>query len=285
MARRGLLFAAAFLLSITLPRAETAPVGVACEDLTKLEACVECIGSKCLACQKDRAATWSSDGSVTECRTTLSGPDAVNASGDPRCARSDGQWCMECNRGYFFNKDFKCVGSTAATAAARTLETCQKTSNNTACAACNPDGTCTRCTGTLILVPLNALYINANWRQSQCLTASQVNAQALAITWVNAFMPTNCIEVDTEFKCSRCKDGMSLVNGTCTDAVGCGGGYQQYCARCTPTKSACTQCNGSRSTSGGVCSLPCRQLYGIGCIKCTATACTQKDPAYSNGRR
>ncbi len=31
----------------------------------------------------------------------------------------------------------------------------------------------------------------------QCLTASQVNAQALAITWVNAFMPTNCIEVDT----------------------------------------------------------------------------------------
>ncbi len=63
---RGLLFAAAFLLSITLPRAETAPVGVACEDLTKLEACVECIGSKCLACQKDRAATWSSDGSVTE---------------------------------------------------------------------------------------------------------------------------------------------------------------------------------------------------------------------------
>lgn len=71
----------------------------------------------------------------------------------------------------------------------------------------------------------------------------------------------------------------------CVPEVGCGGGYKQYCARCTPTKSACTLCNGGRSTSGGVCSLACRQLFGIGCRKCTAVACTDKDPAYSNGRR
>lgn len=285
MKREGLLVAAAVLLVTALSETYAAPVGVACEDLTKVEACIECIGSKCLACHKDRGATWSSDGRVTECRATLAGNDAVNASGDPRCARSDGPWCMECSRGFFFNQDFKCVASTATTAAARTLETCQKTSNNTDCAACNPDGTCTRCKGTLILVPLNALYINANWRDSKCLTVSKVNAEARAITWVNAFMPAGCIEVDTEFKCSRCKDDMSLVDGACVAPVGCGGGYKQYCSRCTPTKSACTQCTGARSTSGGVCSLPCRQLYGIGCRKCTATACTQKDPAYSNGRR
>lgn len=35
----------------------------------------------------------------------------------------------------------QCVASTAGTAAARALETCQKTSNNPDCVACNPGGT------------------------------------------------------------------------------------------------------------------------------------------------
>ena len=66
MKREGLLVAAAVLLVTALSETYAAPVGVACEDLTKVEACIECIGSKCLACHKDRGATWSSDGRVTE---------------------------------------------------------------------------------------------------------------------------------------------------------------------------------------------------------------------------
>lgn len=36
----------------------------------------------------------------------------MKASGDARCARSDGQWCMLCNKGFFFDSNYKvgCMG-------------------------------------------------------------------------------------------------------------------------------------------------------------------------------
>lgn len=64
-------------------------------------------------------------------------------------------------------------------------------------------------------------------------------------------------------------------------------GYKAYCARCNapsaPNK--CVECNGSRGLVGDACTIPCKRVYGIGCRKCNATACTKKDPAYANGRR
>ncbi|PSC67540.1 extracellular matrix FRAS1 [Micractinium conductrix] len=287
-----LLLAAALALAVG---ARAGPLKVACEDLTDVDYCIECTKSgattKCLACHRDRAPVYSSAGAITQCKATTANNQAVAASGDTNCKRADGQWCIECKDDFWFDASFKCVTSAKAPGAAKTLEICQKVSKNAKCAACNPDGTCSACRGSDILAPLNAEFINAGWRESKCYTLAGLNEQAKAITWNNANVPTNCIEVDSDFKCTRCKDGMSLTGGTCkTFATGskCGTlGYKAYCARCNapsaPNK--CVECNGSRGLVGDACTIPCKRVYGIGCRKCNATACTKKDPAYANGRR
>lgn len=102
MKRHRLLLAAAALLAVALPLAQTAPVGVACESLTQVEGCVECTGTKCLACQRDRAATWSSDSRVTEVsgkklsdRPERSAPANCCTPAGCRCARAPARFLAQ----------------------------------------------------------------------------------------------------------------------------------------------------------------------------------------------
>lgn len=62
-------------------------------------------------------------------------------------------------------------------------------------------------------------------------------------------------------------------------------GYLEYCSRCDAAKTKCVTCSPGRALVNGVCSRPCKLLFGIGCRACTATACTGVDAAYSQGRR
>ena len=58
-------------------------------------------------------------------------------------------------------------------------------------------------------------------------------------------------------------------------------------AQCDATGTKCLVCNGSRSAPTGVtdgrCALPCKQLYGIGCLRCNQTACLATDAKYAQG--
>ncbi|PRW44860.1 extracellular matrix FRAS1 [Chlorella sorokiniana] len=172
---------------------------------------------------------------------------------------------------------------------------CQALSKNAQCGACTSDGACTLCANANhILVPLNAIYINAAGQGSQCMAPADVQKEGLAITGKAVSIPTGCKEVDTEFKCIRCANTQSLTNGKCV-ALASGSKckttlpFYQYCAQCDATGKKCLTCNGSRSPPTGVtdgrCALPCKQLFGIGCSKCNQAKCATTDAKYAQGRK
>lgn len=91
----------------------------------------------------------------------------------------------------------------------------------------------------------------------------------------------------------RLLQGQSLTNGACVpEATGskCKATlpYRQYCAACDATGLKCLSCNGSRSpqttVADGRCALPCKQLYGIGCLACNQATCTAQDSKYAQGK-
>ncbi len=58
-------------------------------------------------------------------------------------------------------------------------------------------------------------------------------------------------------------------------------------AQCDTAGTKCLSCNGSRSPPTGVtdgrCALPCKQLFGIGCLKCNQSKCLNTDAKYAQG--
>ena len=61
--------------------------------------------------------------------------------------------------------------------------------------------------------------------------------------------------------------------------------YVEYCSKCNTAGTSCTTCSPGRQLVNGVCSRPCKLLWGIGCRTCTDTGCSSTDPAYAQGRR
>ncbi|KAI3426149.1 hypothetical protein D9Q98_008526 [Chlorella vulgaris] len=282
------------LVAISMALAVNAgPLNVACEDKTSIAYCTECskVGAKftCFACHKSRAPVYNTAGAVTSCKATTAGLTCTAASGDPNCLRCDGIWCQECKRDYYFSAAYRCTSAAKLNA----INKCRRLSGNLNCLACNPDNTCAKCRANnppLKLVPLNAIYINAGYSSgTQCLSVAALNTQAKSITWNNAVLPPGCLEVDSEFKCSRCGDTQSLVGGVCKPLASgskCSRAlpYYQYCSRCSAPM-YCRVCNGGRGLVNGRCALPCRLLYGIGCKNCDAKRCLVRDAVYANGRR
>lgn len=274
---------AAFFLAVGV---DGAAVNTHCETLTGLPGCLECAkvgaGHQCFLCHKSTVADYK-DGKITRCRDATTGTECTSSSGDANCLRCNGVWCVECKPNFYFDANFVCRPGKFTTH-------CQQMSKNPKCASCNPDGSCNRCANANhVLVPLNAMFINVIFQESQCMTRDALNAEARRLTFSDAFVPANCIEVDTEFKCCRCRDNYSLTGGECRPLASgskCPKNlrYQQYCDTCN-ANGLCTKCNGSRSLFRGQCSLPCKQLFGITCSTCTAARCTQRDPKYANGRR
>lgn len=95
---------------------------------------------------------------------------------------------------------------------------CAAVSRTPGCAACNPDGTCTRCSDAggqrRWLVPVNALYINAPagaGPDAVCLTLAELQREALKFTGRALAIPPSCVEVTTDFKCARCVDKATLT--------------------------------------------------------------------------
>ena len=58
-------------------------------------------------------------------------------------------------------------------------------------------------------------------------------------------------------------------------------------AQCDATGTKCLVCNGARhppiGATDGRCALPCKQLFGIGCLKCDQTKCLTTDTKYAQG--
>lgn len=96
---------------------------------------------------------------------------------------------------------------------------CAQVSRTPGCAACNRDGTCTRCANAgngerRFVVPANALYINApagGGPDAVCLTLPELQAEARTFTGRALAIPPSCVEVTTDFKCARCADRATLT--------------------------------------------------------------------------
>ncbi|KAI7846310.1 hypothetical protein COHA_000147 [Chlorella ohadii] len=285
----------------------------------------------CYLCHPTRASAWRADGTgtVSQCRAATTGTTCTSKSGDPNCAYCDEIYCIKCKTGFEFNPSFKassqghwlpspeqelavshlharydCVPGQLLWSAVRLAELVGSKikayhtrlpwpfTMPVTLSSPPADGACTLCLNQYhVLVPLNALYINAAGQGSTCMTAAKVQSEALAITGKAAVLPNGCREVDTEFKCNRCADTYSLTDGKCVR----GGNkckstlsYNQYCAKCDATGLKCLACNGSRSPPYGApdnrCTFPCKQLYGIGCLKCNQWKCLVTDTKYAKGR-
>ncbi|KAL4448916.1 hypothetical protein ABPG77_007633 [Micractinium sp. CCAP 211/92] len=267
--------------------ASAAKIQLPCERITGISGCVECRSSptkECYLCQRTLSPVWTPAGKM--CKATSVGAACKQTSGDPNCVRCDGtvpQWCTECKVGTRFNANYKCIAGT-----------CPQYSRNAGCAAngCTPDGTCARCARAgMFLVPANAVYINAQWSDTLCMTLANLNKEATTLTGKNAVVPAGCVSVDTLFRCNQCKAGMSLTGGKCVPVTTTGNKckatvpYREYCSKCNAAGTACTVCNGNRMAVNGACNLPCKQMFGIGCLACTPNFCTRADPAFLNGRR
>lgn len=278
----------ALLLLAVAGGASAAKIQLPCERITGIAGCVECRSSptkECYLCQRTLSPVWTPTGKIKQCKPTTGGANCINTSGDRNCVRCDGtvpQWCTECKVGTRFDANYRCIAGT-----------CPQYSRNPRCATngCTADGTCARCAvAGEILVPANAIYINALWSDTLCMTVAKLNTEARTLTGRNAVIPAGCVSVDTLFRCNQCRPGLSLTGGKCV-TIGAGNkclprvAYREYCSRCNATGDKCTVCNGNRMSINGVCNLPCKQLFGIGCLACTPAFCTRADPAFLNGRR
>ncbi|PRW61533.1 serine threonine [Chlorella sorokiniana] len=296
MARTSAALLALATLLLLSPQRAMSGVAVPCESLTRVDFCTECArpagsaATLCYLCHPTRASTWRTDGSgtITQCKAPTTGATCTKASGDPNCAYCDGIYCIKCNFGFEFNSQYKCQRMNY-----KVVTGCGVLSKNSQCGACTSDGACTLCANpSHILVPLNAIYINAAGQGSQCMDLAKLKTEALAITGKPLALPAGCREVDTEFKCARCNNGYSLTGGKCVrNGNKCVATlpFWHYCAQCDATGRKCVLCNGSRSplykSADGSCALPCKQLFGIGCLKCHQLRCLAKDTKYSAGRR
>lgn len=280
----SVLLIAVTLLCAARPAEAQARVQLPCERLSGVASCIECstAPSKCYLCQKNTSPVYNAAGLITACRPAVVGPACLAASGDANCARCDAtnpQWCQECAFGFYFDAKYKCIKGF-----------CPQFSRNPGCSVCNWDGMCTRCANAnLILMPSNAVWSNVAMPESKCLTLAQLNTEARSITGKDAVLPSGCSEVDTLFRCSQCQVGYSLTGGKCVPyATGnkCKATlrFRQYCARCNAAGDQCLQCTGGRSLSDGLCSLPCKMLFGIGCLNCNRFYCTRVDTLFLNGR-
>ncbi|KAI7840838.1 hypothetical protein COHA_005484 [Chlorella ohadii] len=172
-----------------------------------------------------------------------------------------------------------------------TISECKAATTGVACTSATGDQNCAYCYGVTCMQCKPGYEADSNFK---CMTIDQMKAFALTITGNPAVVPTGCKEVDTEFKCIRCANTHSLTGGTCkTLATGskCKTSltYYQYCAQCDTAGTKCLSCNGSRSPPTGVtdgrCALPCKQLFGIGCLKCNQSKCLNTDAKYAQGRK
>ncbi|KAL4428021.1 hypothetical protein ABPG75_002110 [Micractinium tetrahymenae] len=176
-------------------------------------------------------------------------------------------------------------------------------------------------------VPPNARTAAGVFPMSQCKSLAKLNTiatTAFGATYVtNVWKPslpiTGCSEVGTDLMCQRCVAGSSLlapltgqkryrcvkndVRANVKNTNGCNKTlpYQQYCLKCNTAGNACLICvpgrgmkkklvNG-RAVDDGVCSLPCKQLFGPTCGSCTQNVgrtypeCLTNDGNFANGRR
>ncbi|PSC67516.1 extracellular matrix FRAS1 [Micractinium conductrix] len=192
----------------------------------------------------------------------------------------------------------KCVGGNKA-----------QISGNSDCDKWNPDGTCTLCKGYAsgeatrkYVMPNNAQFTNGVFPMSMCKTKAQLSAISRAAfisdKLAAASFPKQCAEVDTALRCQRCQPNFSLlekgakcvanVAGKPKGSNGCALTlpFQQYCEKCNAAGNACTTCVPGRSMApAGICSLPCKALYGLTCATCNASKCLKNDANFPNGRR
>lgn len=289
-----------------------------CQGITNIQGCSECKrnagGTRCFYCAYNRAVKWNADGlTVSQCPATT-----TNCPSDKNCQLCEGATglCTYCKAGYVFDwrlkigtkpndKYGKCIGDGSTSLANIKLVT-----RNPGCAAGNPDKrTCDYCAGwepnvngkanpnRKLLVPLNAIYTNAPFGESLCLTPLEIADYAKKVAQnVPPPRPANCIALGTAMRCMRCvpgqvfavKNGIEQCVSFADPVVGCtkAAPWRQYCSKCDASGAKCTACVGGRSLDAqGYCSLDCKGLFGIGCQTCDANKCLTADPLYPNGRR
>lgn len=275
-----------------------------CVTTTKLTGCAECLpadgatGARCYFCNYLTAPVFNSSRIITTCGATSTNCTAAGPK-DINCERCSGTKCTRCKAGWGVNS------ATNKCATLSTAGVCRNSSRNAACAACNPDGSCFQCSNTTkLIMPANSIYLDAGYPETQCNTSAEINREAKNITLANAYMPTNCSEVDSDFRCAACRAGsgpvrvsttstsMKCVRNTSTTRYpsGCliAKPYMRYCTKCNTNGTACLPgyCTGSRSLDMlGYCSLNCKGFFGIVCKTCTASACTALDPSWLGRRR
>lgn len=311
-----------------------------CERLTRISGCIECrrgrgksspkgASHRCLYCMKDNAMRWSIDrytytyfdfflrknvtvraNYVTDCPpTTANTATCQKITGVANCARcwqsrtaNNGRaWCTLCKLGYVFDWNFssknfgKCLKGT-----------CKQYTRNNLCQSCLPDRTCGYCSqkagpaGVKYLMPKNALWTNAAYSESMCVTRAMIVRYVKEVNQNNAPppIPDKCLEIGTDFRCMRCQEFFTLVSGNtrCVRTSSIKNNlclsdksivYRMYCNSCKTgnSKRLCNTCVFGRSLSNGQCSLNCKMLFGIGCAACTRSKCTVIDPQYKSGRR
>lgn len=317
-----------------------------CERLTRISGCIECrrgrgksspakASHRCLYCMKDNAMRWSLDNYsytyfdfflqknvtvranyVTACPTTTASlTTCKKITGVDNCARcwtsstanNRRAWCTLCRLGYVFDWNFssktfgKCLKGT-----------CKQITRNSLCQACLPDATCSFCgqkggpPGRKYLMPKNALWTNAAYSESMCVTRPMIIRYVKEVNQNNAPppIPDRCVEIGTDFRCMRCEEFYTLVSGNsrCVRTSTIANRaclvkppptakgklpYRMYCNSCKTgsQRTWCKTCVFGRSLAGAECSLNCKMLYGIGCASCSRTKCLVIDPLYKSGRR
>jgi len=205
----------------------------------------------------------------------------------------------------------KCIAGTGNQNAVGTYVT-----GNTNCLQFNPDNTCKLCKNwneallQSLVVPMNALFTNGVNPMSVCRTRIQIGQESRAAIGRNAitetlWVPTDCTEVNTAFRCARCKPTQALDFNAARNGYVCKSqtaqqrqqgraangclanlAFQEYCSACNGAGTLCTRCVPGRSQApAGYCSLNCKQLFGLTCSACNASTCTAVDSDFPNGRR
>lgn len=294
-----------------------------CESLTGIVGCVECRKNVCLYCDRRRAMQWKAGPAIQSCSVaTKTTGCSTNCA---ICTSASPSTCILCKSPA---AQYLWWGS-EADARFGTCQPGTKAlvSGNSKCTDFNSDSTCGACSSGFYALPNNAQFTNGIYPTSQCKSRAELNAIASAAfgasyandVWTPSMPITGCSEVGTDLMCQRCVAGFSLLpplpgqnRFRCVrndarpgvkNANGCSKtlAYQQYCLRCNAVGDACLACVpgrgmkkkllGGKVVDDGVCSIPCKQLFGLTCGSCTQglgkayPECLTNDPQFANGRR
>lgn len=105
-----------------------------------------------------------------------------------------------------------------------------------------------------MLIPINAIYLDAGYPETQCSTLTQAKSDALDITGSAPTIPASCAELDTGEAAGLVQCVWRMVQSVCNIAPSLGGSWQS--APPTPTQCGTLQSFSCLSYSY-TCHVPC----------------------------